>query len=380
MRLILFLFLGALAAAFLPILAGRLFREWKYKIRSERGIQKAGYVRIGGIEQYIQMRGQDIANPVILMLHGGPGAHMAFYSYYWQTPLEDRYTIVHYDQRGCGNTYYHNLGAAEKPTLELLLSDLDEVIEYIRREYGKDKVILAGHSWGSFMGSIYASAHPEKVAAYIGVGQEVDFLEAEKVAAEEASRLAIAAGKDGHAQRIGEMYQKIRSNSKFERSEFAAFMKLRKLTGAYLPHGHSIKVHVGLFSPYVTLHEARWFLGALFHAKPFFESHSHLYQMLFSGENASIYAYPTCYEMPMLFIAGRYDWVTPSALVQAYMRDVSAPEKEFLWIDNAGHAPFMDQPAAFAAAIRDGLDRALGEPGRDAKPELLCYNIIDNLC
>ncbi|MCL2672112.1 MAG: alpha/beta hydrolase [Clostridiales bacterium] len=349
-----------IAAALLPVLVLRLFRAWKYRIRGAAGIQKAGYIRIGGIDQYIQLRGQDIANPMILMLHGGPGVNMAFYSYHWQTPLEDRYTIVHYDQRGCGNNYYRNRGRAEKPTLELLLSDLDEVVDHLRRAYGKEKIILAGHSWGSFLGAVYAGAHPEKIAAFVGVSQVIDFIRAEWTAAREAMRLANDAGRPQDAQGIDEAYAKVCARPKFERKEFLEFMELRKLTGAYLPHGRSIRVHVGLFSPYVTLFESFWFLGALFHAKPFFESYSELYQLLFSGKISSLYTYTARYEMPVLFLAGQKDWVTPAEMVIAYLAHISAPKKELLWIEQTGHAPFMDRPAAFAAALRKGLE-ALGD-------------------
>lgn len=76
---------------------------------------------------------------------------MAYYSHYWQAELEKDYTIVHWDQRGCGNTYYCDQKAV-KPTLDLLLSDLDQLVDYIRFEYKKEKVIIVGHSWGTFLG------------------------------------------------------------------------------------------------------------------------------------------------------------------------------------------------------------------------------------
>ena len=75
---------------------------------SPPGVYEAGYRTLGGAEQYVQIRGQDGENPVVLVLHGGPGSPMSDWSWRWQRELEGRYTIVHWDQRGCGNTYFRS--------------------------------------------------------------------------------------------------------------------------------------------------------------------------------------------------------------------------------------------------------------------------------
>ena len=130
MKNILLLFAGFLLIIILSLITGKIINAYKFKIRSKKGIQKTEYITIGQIQQYIQIRGQDISNPIILMLHGGPGNNMAYYSYYWQADLERDYTIVNWDQRGCGNTYYRNKDA-QKPTLDLLLQDLDELVDHM---------------------------------------------------------------------------------------------------------------------------------------------------------------------------------------------------------------------------------------------------------
>ncbi len=81
------------------------------------GIQKSEYIKLGGILQYIQTRGRKTNNPVLLFLHGGPGGPISYVSCLWQEELEKNYTIVHWDQRGCGRTYYKN--KKEKPTIVL---------------------------------------------------------------------------------------------------------------------------------------------------------------------------------------------------------------------------------------------------------------------
>src|SRR5579862_9769846 len=44
-----------------------------YAITTPKGIDEGSYVKIGGIEQWITIRGRDRGNPVLLFLHGGPG-------------------------------------------------------------------------------------------------------------------------------------------------------------------------------------------------------------------------------------------------------------------------------------------------------------------
>ena len=50
----------------------------------------------------------------------------------WQASFEQCYTLVHWDQRGCGNTFYRN-PKAKKPTLDLLLSDLDDLVQFVEQ-------------------------------------------------------------------------------------------------------------------------------------------------------------------------------------------------------------------------------------------------------
>lgn len=212
----------------------RIINAQIYKIRSKTGVQKAEYVTLGGIEQYIQVCGQDITNPVILVLHGGPGSNMAYYSYKWQADLVPDYTIIHWDQRGCGNTYFRNQEAT-KPTLDLLLSDLDELVDYVRIRFSKEKVIIMGHSWGTFLGGIYSGKYPKKVSAYISIGQMLDLRKSEQASAQEAISLANEMGENRDAQKISEMLDFIMTCQKLDKPEAAQLMKLRQLKEKYLP-------------------------------------------------------------------------------------------------------------------------------------------------
>ncbi|SHH51375.1 Pimeloyl-ACP methyl ester carboxylesterase [Anaerosphaera aminiphila DSM 21120] len=331
---------------------GRFINSQKFKIRSENGIQKTHYITIGGIEQYVQIRGQDILNPIIIVIHGGPGNNMAYYSYYWQANLEEKYTLVHWDQRGCGNTYYRN-PKAENPTLDLLLSDLDELVNYICSEYGKEKVVIMGHSWGTFLGGVYVGKHPEKVLAYVGVGQFNDIWTSEEFATEEAIRLANLGSKTSDAEKIKEQFQLVKSSQKIDMKEF---MKLRQLTGKYLPNGENTGLVVRLFSPYMTFNDLRWFFSPLFNFNKFIETQRKLYDILYSESGLSMYNH-TKYEVPVIIIAGDCDWITPYSMAQKLFDSISEPRKEFITIEKGGHIPF--KPGVFTDKLSNALNTVL---------------------
>src|SRR5262249_16374437 len=132
-------------------------------IVTPRGIEQLRKVRIGGIDQWISVRGKDRRNPILLYLHGGPGFAMMPTSWTYQAGWEDYFAVVQWDQRGSGKTYGASDPKSVEPTLtyERYLADTEEMIRFLRREYGKDKIFLLGHSWGSALGLSIAEKHPE---------------------------------------------------------------------------------------------------------------------------------------------------------------------------------------------------------------------------
>jgi proline iminopeptidase len=156
--------------------------DWRKAMRNNQfpaagSIEDTGLVAIGGIDQWISVRGSSADNPLILWLHGGPGYPMAAETWTFQRPWEDFFTMVHWDQRGCGKTARANEGrveagtSAEPLTIARVQQDAEELIEYLLQRYGKRKLLLLGHSFGSIIGMRIARDRPELLHAYIGVGQ-----------------------------------------------------------------------------------------------------------------------------------------------------------------------------------------------------------------
>jgi pimeloyl-ACP methyl ester carboxylesterase len=147
----------------------------QFAIDLTRGIDEERFIEIGGIEQWVTIRGQDRANPVLLFLHGGPGDVTNPWTFALFAAWEKEFTVVQWDQRGAGRTL-QKTGPAVVPTmtLERMVQDGVELAEYLRKRLGKDKIILVGHSFGSILGVLMVRTRPAFFYAYVGTGQVGD--------------------------------------------------------------------------------------------------------------------------------------------------------------------------------------------------------------
>src|SRR6185437_7139846 len=169
------------------VIVGLSYRAWRQHeiaqtlaITAPDGIDEGSFVRIGGIDQYISIRGDHRSNPVILFVHVGPGDSMVPYAQIYR-PWEKYFTLVQWDQRGAGRTFGRN-GTNEAPiTMDRMVRDGIEVAEYLRTHLRKDKVILLCHSFGTVLGIQMVKRRPDLFAAYVGTGQVVAKAEKERI-------------------------------------------------------------------------------------------------------------------------------------------------------------------------------------------------------
>ena len=146
--------------ALLTVLRERNARD--YAITAPNGIDEAKYVEIGGIQQWITIRGEDRNNPVLLFLHGGPGDATNPWGYAGFRRWLKAFTVVQWDQRGAGRTLGKNSAAsAATITVARMTQDGIELAELLRKSLHQDKIILVGHSWGSALGVFMVKARPD---------------------------------------------------------------------------------------------------------------------------------------------------------------------------------------------------------------------------
>src|SRR5262245_15308041 len=133
-----------------------------------RRVDDASFLTIGGIEQWVTVRGDDDRKPVLLLLHGGPGdVQSPFVSTYG--PYEKDFVLVQWDQRGAGRTFAKNGTAGV--TREKLIADGLDLAERLHERFPRSPLILFGHSWGSIVATGMAQQRPDLFAAYVGTGQ-----------------------------------------------------------------------------------------------------------------------------------------------------------------------------------------------------------------
>src|SRR5699024_477796 len=134
---------------------------------------------INGARQGIIIESLNQGNPLILFLHGGPGFPVYPIVKAHGIRLEQFFDVCFWDQRGAGMSYQHK--ETDQPlTVEQLVDDTVQVVDYLREKYSKEKVFLLCHSWGTILGSLVANRYPERFHAYIGVGQMGSAKESER--------------------------------------------------------------------------------------------------------------------------------------------------------------------------------------------------------
>ena len=291
--------------------------------------------RINGVDESVIIRGRDRANPVLIWLHGGPGSGETPILRAFNSALENHFTVVYWDQRLAGQTLDPLAPPPAGLTVAAMLSDLDVLVDRVRARLGHDRVLLVGHSWGTMLGVIYTSRHPDKVSAYVGVGQMAD-----KPTAETASYdyTLNQAKSRGDAKALADL-KKIGPPPYSGDGIFIERAWLGKFGGmTHAALGTPKLILIGMQAP-----EANWRdLWATSHGGLL--GYRLLEPQLLATNLDHTY---THFEVPIFIAAGRYDHVTDATLAHAYFDRISAPQKRFIWFEQSGHDPHLEEPARF---------------------------------
>jgi pimeloyl-ACP methyl ester carboxylesterase len=173
---------GAILLFFITLIIYSEYLRYSTKIDTANGISSLEEVELGGLKQWIFIRGEDLNNPVLIFLHGGPGepAMGMSSSRKFDKELIKYFTVVHWDQRGAGKSYSPDI-PIDSMTLDRLVEDCSELIDYLRDRLNKQKVFIVGHSGGTIIGIRTAHLYPEKIQAYVGVAQIVNDYEQHRI-------------------------------------------------------------------------------------------------------------------------------------------------------------------------------------------------------
>jgi len=315
------------------------------KVITEPGIDVMETVEIGGIQQVMYSRGENRENPVVLYIHGGPGSPSMPLLHDWQYPLEEHFTFVHWDQRNSGKTFFLNNPEAILKTLtfEQVLTDAYEVAQHIKNRFNKEEITVLGHSWGSILGTALVQTHPKLFNAYIGVGQVVNMIDNERVGFEVLLERAQADGNEEHIKAIKSLAPYPPPDKSFDEGVLELIMEVRNWQAKYgLAASVSIEqILTLLFSPHYRLKEKLNYRNALKNQMPLLKS------LFDKVDTIDIHKFGLEYAIPVFYILGDKDYQTPHTLARTFFDKISAPQKEFFLIPNAGHNAMHDKTDEF---------------------------------
>lgn len=260
MKGIMFLIFALVFTTLIFFIGARNVNYFKHYYLIENGVDEGVYINIGGQEQYVLVRGADKNNPVIIFLHGGPSSPEAYVNYCWVNDVIDDYTVVDWDQRGCGRTYEHNKEVDLNnvtATYEQALIDLDELVDYACERFNQDKVIIVGHSYGTVLGASYIEQHTEKVSQYVAIAQVVSMDINNKILVDEALKNSSIDGES--VTHLNNAYEEYIKNPCVSTT-----MALRTEALPFVPEALPEKsTWLALTSPYMGMEDFKWFLKQL---------------------------------------------------------------------------------------------------------------------
>lgn len=309
-----------------------------------RAIAVSEAIDLNGLPQWVTIRGADKANPVLIYVHGGPGAAEMGRAWPYQKAWEDYFTVVQWDQPGTGKTLRAAGEAANRVHLSRarMTDDLVALIEHVRGRVGARKVIVLGHSWGNVIGLDAAMARPELIAAYVGVGPLMA-LRANETAQYEALLKIAAQRRDATA------LAELKAIAPYPGEGEIPFGKVnvaRKWVMAY-----------GGLAAYRT--DADFYFRAA-RLSPDYDYADRL--AIDQGGQLSVPALLpdmaavdhtkiAATRFPVFMFLGRHDLTTPSSVVEPWLARLKAPGKQLVWFENSAHLAPHEEPGKFLLAL-----------------------------
>lgn len=282
---------------------------------------------IGGVEQWILIRGHDRSAPVVLFLHGGPGMPVMYLAHAFQRALEHDYVVVHWDRRGAGKSFD---ALSQMPSLSVsqTLEDTYELTQILRRRFGQQRIYIVGHSWGSYLGLLAVERHPEYYSAFIGTGQMAGTDDQVQALRRELLYQV--------AQTTGDAALQARAvDQSVEITEDELFSSGGELfaSRSYWP-----LLKAGLAAPEYTLRD-------VLNVKKGADLVGRVmkYDVVPKPSDGEI----RTVDVPVFFLLGRHDLNTPSQLAAQYLDRLDAPLKRLTWFEESAHFPFFEEPGRF---------------------------------
>jgi pimeloyl-ACP methyl ester carboxylesterase len=333
-----YILVGLLLLLFFSLQVYKIHLENSTEITTPNGISSLEEITLGGLKQWIFIRGTDQSNPVLIFLHGGPGASAPGMpsSRNLDAELIKHFTVVHWDQRGAGKSYDSDIPVSSM-TMDRFVEDCKELIDYVRNRFNRQKVFLVAHSSGSVTGIKTAHRYPENIHAYVGVGQIIHDHEQIRLAYD---FIVDEAEKSGDVK----IQNAIRAIGPppYETPEKLYKMQNYVFRFGGVIHDNSVKQIGGLMLSFFTSPEYSIIDGLnSIMMKGLFFSVSAMWDEI---NNIDITKEIRSIKVPVYFFEGKYDMATPTILAKEFYDGLDAVKgKNLIIFENSAHMPMIEE-------------------------------------
>ena len=314
------------------------------RIVAPHGVQESYKARVGGIDQWVYVRGQDAANPIILFIHGGPASPLSPTLWQFQRPMEEYFTMVNYDQRGAGKTFLTTDPDSIANTIHIsqYVSDAIELAEIIKRKHHAKKLILMSHSWGTVIGLKAALTRPDLFYAYVGIGQVINTRTNERISFEYGLEQAKKT-KNTEAIKEMESIAPYPGNTPITRERIIIARKWPQYFGgltAFRDNSSYFFKAPKLSPDYDEKDVAAIDEGNVF-------TLDKILPEFVAVDYTQVKEFP----IPVLMFMGRHDYTTPSQPTADWLAAVRAPYKHGVWFENSSHMIPFEEPGKILVSL-----------------------------
>jgi pimeloyl-ACP methyl ester carboxylesterase len=329
---------GLFLLVFISLLMYSAYLEKSTIIQTPNGISSLEEITLGGVKQWIFIRGTDQRNPILIFLHGGPGAPMGGMSSSrkFDAELIKHFTVVHWDQRGAGKSYNSDI-PIDSMTHDRLVEDCNELMDYVRNKFDTEKVFVVGHSAGTVIGIKTAYKYPEKIHAYVGVAHVINEYEKQKISYDFVVKEAEKSGDLKIQNAIKSIGPPPYDTPKKDMEKARYIVRY----GGFIRDNPVKQIGIAMLSflasPEYSLSEGlRTFRnkGLEFTMDAMWEE---IRNINLTEEIQSI-------KVPIYFFVGKYDMITPTVLVENFYINLDAKKgKKLIVFENSAHVPMLEE-------------------------------------
>ncbi|TVR70664.1 MAG: alpha/beta hydrolase [Marinilabiliales bacterium] len=304
-------------------------------------------ISLGGLDQYLIIRGADSTKPVMLFLHGGPGSPEAAFMKHFNPGIEKDFVMVYWEQRGAGKSWSRDI-PVESMNMRQFISDTRELSEYLSERFKQDRIYIMGHSWGSLLGILAAREHPELYRAYFGIGQVADQFIGEQISFEWAKEEARNHNDKKAAETLaGLSFPDLNASGK----EWIDYMTEQRIYVNKFGGGTTRDI-TGMWPlirivfktrDYTIGDKLNFMNGSMF-------SLEHMWNEVIQ---TNLFNEIDSMQVPVYIFHGKYDFTTPYSVAKDFYDQLKAPEKGFFTFENSAHSPVFEEVEKFNSIVRE---------------------------